>query len=139
MGGGRCILPPIFLPPKLTKGECFMTNPMNIYQDEKQKEDFVMIQGFVKSVTMHDTYASVSFKVNSEDSGPTAELISVMCFGNGCGINYKKLVEHTKGRFLTIFAVARFYNGKMNYVARAISIAPREFKELYDTSAMAEE
>lgn len=116
-----------------------MINPMNIYQDKEKNEEFVMIQGFVKSVTMHPTYASVSFKVNSEDSGPTAELISVMCFGTGCGINYKKLVEHTKGRFLTIFAVKRFYNGKMNYAARAISIAPREFKELYNTSAMAEE
>ena len=57
----------------------------------------------------------------------------------GAVLTTKKLVEHTKGRFLTVFAVARNYNGKTSYVARAVSIVPREYKELCNNSAMVEE
>lgn len=102
-----------------------MLNPYPIYQKEDEK--LVMIQGYVKSVTLQPSYASVSFKKDSDASGAECELISVMCFENKCGLNYKKLVQNTKGRFLTIVAVARSYNGKTSYVARAVSIAPKEF------------
>ena len=102
-----------------------MRNPYPIYQEDDEK--LVMIQGYVKSVTPHPTYNSVSFKKDSDDTGAECELISVMCFENKRGLNYKKLVQNTKGRFLTIVAVARSYNGKTSYVARAVSIAPKEF------------
>lgn len=103
-----------------------MKNPVAIYT--KPDEDFVMISGFVKSVTDHGTFNSVSFKIDSEASGIT-ELISVMCFDNPIGINFKKLVANSKGRFMTVFAVARPYDKGISYAARAISIAPHEFVE----------
>lgn len=103
-----------------------MKNPVAIYT--KPDEDFVMISGFVKSVVDQGSYNSVSFKVDSEASGVT-ELISVMCFDNPIGINFKKLVENSKGRFMTVFAVARHYGKGVSYAARAISIAPHEFVE----------
>lgn len=103
-----------------------MKNPVAIYT--KPDEDFVMISGFVKSVTDHGTFNSVSFKIDSEASGIT-ELISVMCFDNPIGINFKKLVANSKGRFMTVFAVARPYDKGISYAARAIAIAPHEFVE----------
>lgn len=112
-----------------------MKNPVAIYS--KNDEQFVMINGYVKSVTERDTYSSVSFKVDSDDKG-VSDLISVMCFENKCGINHKKLVADCKGRFLTVFAVERPYGAKKSYVARAISIAPKEFSEQNSTSAFAD-
>ena len=88
-----------------------------------------MIQGYVRSVTDQGTYNSVSFLINSENRGPTTPLISVMCFDNESGINFEKLSERTKGRFVSIFAEERFHNDKKSYKALAISIAPKEFKE----------
>lgn len=103
-----------------------MKNPINIYT--KNDEKFVMISGFVKSVTNQDSYNSASFKIDSESKGVT-DLISVMCFDNKLGINYKNLIADCTGRFVTIFAVARSHDDKVNYIARAISIAPKEYKE----------
>lgn len=105
-----------------------MKNPVAIYTKSDEHEDFVMISGFVKSVVDQGSYNSVSFKVDSEASGVT-ELISVMCFENKCGIDFKKLVANSKGRFMTVFAVARPYGKGVSYAARAISIAPHEFVE----------
>ena len=106
-----------------------MYNPIRLFTGTEK--EFVMIQGYVRSVTesKNREYNSVSFLVNSANRGPKAPLISVMCFDNTTGINFKKLTENTKGRFLTIFAEARQYNGKTSYKAVAISIAPTEFKE----------
>ena len=115
-----------FLSKNLKKGDGCMKNPVAIYT--KPDEDFVMISGFVKSVTDQGTFNSVSFKIDSEASGIT-ELISVMCFDNPIGINFKKLVANSKGRFMTVFAVARPYKKGFTYTARAISIAPHEFVE----------
>ena len=115
-----------FLSKNLKKGDGCMKNPVAIYT--KPDEDFVMISGFVKSVVDQGSYNSVSFKVDSEASGIT-ELISVMCFDNPIGINFKKLVANSKGRFMTVFAVARPYDKGISYAARAISIAPHEFVE----------
>ena len=115
-----------FLSKNLKKGDGCMKNPVAIYT--KPDEDFVMISGFVKSVVDQGSYNSVSFKVDSEASGVT-DLISVMCFENKCGIDFKKLVANSKGRFMTVFAVARPYRKGVTYTARAISIAPHEFVE----------
>ncbi len=106
-----------------------MYNPINLYTGTEK--DFVMIQGYVRSVTesKKGDYNSVSFLVNSENRGPTAPLISVMCFDNGTGVNFKKLTEYTKGRFVTFFAEKRLFEGKKSYKAIAISIAPKEIKE----------
>ena len=105
-----------------------MKNPVAIYTKPDEHEDFVMISGFVKSVVDQGSYNSVSFKVDSEANGVT-DLISVMCFENKCGIDFKKLVANSKGRFMTVFAVARPYGKGVSYAARAISIAPHEFVE----------
>ena len=106
-----------------------MINPIRLYTGTK--ENYVMIQGYVRSVTesKKGNYNSVSFLVDSNKRGPRARLISVMCFDNDTGINFKKLTEHTKGRFVTFFAEERIYEGKTSYKAIAISIAPKEFKE----------
>lgn len=108
---------------------CNMYNPIRLFTGTEQK--FVMIQGYVRSVTesKRGDYNSVSFLVNSINRGPKAPLISVMCFDNTIGINFKKLTDNTKGRFVTIFAEVRRYEGKISYKAIAISIAPTEFKE----------
>lgn len=106
-----------------------MINPIRLYTGTK--ENYVMIQGYVRSVTesKKGNYNSVSFLVDSNKRGPRARLISVMCFDNDTGINFKKLTEHTKGRFVTFFAEERIYEGKTSYKAIAISIAPKEIKE----------
>ena len=107
-----------------------MYNPIRLYTGTEEKE-FVMIQGFVRSVTesKKGDYNSVSFLLNSANRGPKAPLISAMCFENDIGINFKKLTENTKGRFVTIFAEVRYFEGKKSYKAIGISIAPKEFKE----------
>ena len=106
-----------------------MINPIRLYTGTK--ENYVMIQGYVRSVTesKKGNYNSVSFLVDSNKRGPRARLISVMCFDNDTGINFKKLTEHTKGRFVTFFAEERIYEGKTSYKAIAISIAPKVFME----------
>lgn len=106
-----------------------MYNPIHLFTGTEK--DFVMIQGYVRSVTESKKrdYNSVSFLVNSANRGRKAPLISVMCFENEIGINFKKLTENTKGRFVTIFAEVRYFEGKKSYKAIAISIAPKEFKE----------
>ena len=106
-----------------------MYNPIRLFTGTEQK--FVMIQGYVRSVTesKKGDYNSVSFLVNSENRGPKAPLISVMCFDNQIGINFKKLTNNAKGRFITFFAEERYFGGKTSYKAIAISIAPNEFKE----------
>ncbi len=117
-----------FLSKNLKKGDGCMKNPVAIYTKPDEHEDFVMISRFVKSVVDQGSYNSVSFKIDSEASGVT-DLISVMCFENKCGIDFKKLVANSKGRFMTVFAVARPYGKGISYAARAISIAPHEFVE----------
>ena len=104
-------------------------NPIKIFQKDNVKEEYYVFSGYVKSVTDQGTYNSVSFKANSEDSGIDAPLVSVRCFAQTIGVNHKKLVENAKGRFVTIFAISSFYNGKTNYIARHIVLAPREFTE----------
>lgn len=104
-------------------------NPIKIYQKDDAKEEYYVFSGYVKSVTDRVSYNSVSFKVNSKDSGIDAPLISVRCFEQKIGVNHKKLVENAKGRFVTIFAISSFFEGKTNYIARHIVLAPREFTE----------
>ena len=104
-------------------------NPIKIFQKDDVKEEYYAFSGYVKSVTDQGSYNSVSFKVNSEDCGIDAQLISVMCFEQKIGVNHKKLVENAKGRFVTIFAVSNIYQGKVKYIARHIILAPREFTE----------
>ena len=104
-------------------------NPIKIFQKDNVKEEYYVFSGYVKSVTDQGTYNSVSFKANSEDGGIDAPLVSVRCFEQKIGVNHKKLVENAKGRFVTIFAISSFYNGKTNYIARHIVLAPREFAE----------
>lgn len=104
-------------------------NPTPIYQKYGVNEEFFVFTGYVKSVTDRVTYNSVSFKVNSEDGGIDAPLISVRCFEQRIGVNHKKLVENAKGRFVTIIAVPSVYKGKTSYIARHIVLAPREFTE----------
>ena len=104
-------------------------NPIPIYQKPNEREEFVVFTGYVKSVTDQGRYNSVSFKVNSDDCGIDAPLVSVMCFEQKIGVNHKKLVESAKGRFVTIFAVSNIYQGKVKYIARQIVLAPREFIE----------
>lgn len=104
-------------------------NPIKIFQKDNVKEEYYVFSGYVKSVTDQGTYNSVSFKVNAEDSGIDAPLVSVMCFEQKIGVNHKKLVESAKGRFVTIFAVSNIYQGKVKYIARQIVLAPREFTE----------
>ena len=102
-------------------------NPIPVYQKPNTKEEFVIFTGYVKSVTDQGTYNSVSFKVNSNDSGDEVPLVSVRCFEQKYGVNHKKLVEDTKGRFLVVLAIKNFYNGKTDYIARHICVAPKEF------------
>lgn len=104
-----------------------MYNPIHLYTDTEK--DYVMFQDYVRSVTDRGTYNSVSFLANSNNRGPKAPLVSVMCFENDTGINFKKLTDHTKGRFVTIFAEERIFGGKKSYKAIGISLAPKEFKE----------
>ena len=104
-------------------------NPIKIYQKDNIKEEYYVFSGYVKSVTDQGTYNSVSFKANSEDSGIDAPLVSVRCFAQTIGVNHKKLVENAKGRFLVVLAIKNFYNGKTDYIARHIVLAPREFTE----------
>ena len=104
-------------------------NPTPIFQKSGVHEDFYILSGYVKSVTDRGSYNSVSFKVNSEDVGINAPLISVRCFEQRYGVNHKKLVANAKGRFVTILAVSSEYNGKTNYIARHIVLAPTEFCE----------
>ncbi len=105
-------------------------NPTPIYQKIGVNEEFFVFTGYVKSVTDQGSYNSVSFKVNAEDSGIDAPLISVMCFEQKIGVNHKKLVESAKGRFVTIFAVSNIYQGKVKYIARHIVLAPKEYTEV---------
>ncbi len=104
-------------------------NPIKIFQKDNVKEEYYVFSGYVKSVTDQGTYNSVSFKANSEDSGINAPLVSVRCFAQTIGVNHKKLVENAKGRFLVVLAIKNFYNGKTDYIARHIVLAPREFTE----------
>ena len=104
-------------------------NPIKIFQKDNVKEEYYVFSGYVKSVTDQRTYNSVSFKANSEDSGINAPLVSVRCFAQTIGVNHKKLVENAKGRFLVVLAIKNFYNGKTDYIARHIVLAPREFTE----------
>ena len=104
-------------------------NPIKIFQKDNVKEEYYVFSGYVKSVTDQGTYNSVSFKANSEDSGIDAPLVSVRCFAQTIGVNHKNLVENAKGRFLVVLAIKNFYNGKTDYIARHIVLAPREFTE----------
>ena len=104
-------------------------NPIKIFQKDNVKEEYYVFSGYVKSVTDQGTYNSVSFKVNSDDCGIDAPLVSVRCFAQTIGVNHKKLVENAKGRFLVVLAIKNFYNGKTDYIARHIVLAPREFTE----------
>ena len=108
-------------------GVVLMYNPIRL--NTGTEKDFVMFQDYVRSVTDRGSYNSVSFLANSNIRGKDAPLVSVMCFENDIGINFKKLTEHTKGRFVTIFAEVRYFDGKKSYKAVGISLAPKEFKE----------
>ena len=105
-----------------------MFNPIRLFTGTEK--EFVMIQGYVRSVTDRGSYNSVSFLADSNNRDPKAPLVSVMCFDNAKGINYKKLTRYTKGRFVTFFAEVRYKDdGTPTYKAIGISIAPTEFKE----------
>ena len=104
-----------------------MINPTKVYQKENEREEFYVFSGYVKSVTDRGRYNSVSFKVDSNDSGDEVPLVSVRCFEQKYGVNHKKLVEDTKGRFLVILAIKNFYKGKTDYIARHISLTPKEY------------
>lgn len=105
-----------------------MFNPIRLFTGTEK--EFVMIQGYVRSVTDRGSYNSVSFLADSNNRDPKAPLVSVMCFDNTTGINYKKLTRYTKGRFVTFFAEVRYKDdGTPTYKAIGISIAPTEFKE----------
>lgn len=104
-------------------------NPTPIYQKPNVQEEFFVFTGYVRSVTDRGKYNSLSFKINSEDGGIDAPLISVRCFEQTVGVNHKKLVENAKGRFVTVLAVKNVFKGKTDYIARYICIAPREFSE----------
>ena len=69
-------------------------NPIKIFQKDNVKEEYYVFSGYVKSVTDQGTYNSVSFKVNSDDCGIDAPLVSVRCFAQTIGVNHKKLVEN---------------------------------------------
>lgn len=105
-----------------------MINPIRLYTGTEK--EFVMIQGYVRSVTDRGSYNSVSFLAYSNVRGDKAPLVSVMCFDNTTGINFKALTRYTKGRFVTFFAEVRYKeDGTPSYKAVAISIAPKEFQE----------
>ena len=105
-----------------------MFNPIRLFTGTEK--EFVMIQGYVRSVTDRGSYNSVSFLADSNNRDPKAPLVSAMCFDNTTGINYKKLTRYTKGRFVTFFAEVRYKDdGTPTYKAIGISIAPTEFKE----------
>ena len=105
-----------------------MFNPIRLFTGTEK--EFVMIQGYVRSVTDRGSYNSVSFLADSNNRDPKAPLVSVMCFDNTTGINYKKLTRYTKGRFVTFFAEVRYKDdGTPTYKAIGISIAPTEFEE----------
>lgn len=105
-----------------------MFNPIRLFTGTEK--EFVMIQGYVRSVTDRGSYNSVSFLADSNNRDPKAPLVSVMRFDNTTGINYKKLTRYTKGRFVTFFAEVRYKDdGTPTYKAIGISIAPTEFKE----------
>lgn len=87
-----------------------------------------LVQGYVQNVVDRIDYNSVSFKIDSTKPISRENSISVMCFENDTGIDFKKLTAHTKGRFLTIIATKREFLGRTSYKALAISIAPREFQ-----------
>lgn len=108
-------------------GVVLMYNPIKI--NAGTGKEFVMVQGYVRSVADRGSYNSVSFLVNSQNRGPEAPLVSVMCFDNTKGINFKKLTTYVKGRFVTFFAEVRHHEGITSYKALAISIAPTEFRE----------
>ena len=99
------------------------------YVKESLKKEFVLFRDYVRSVTNRGSYNSVSFLANTNIRGNKAPLVSAMCFENDTGLDYKKLTEHTKGRFVTIVAEVRYKDGKKSYKAIGVSIAPKEFKE----------
>lgn len=106
-----------------------MLNPIRLYTGTEEKE-FVMVQGYVRSVTDRGSYNSVSFLADSNIRGKDAPMVSVMCFDNSTGINFKKLTTYTKGRFVTFFAEVRYKeDGTPSYKAIAISIAPKDYVE----------
>lgn len=109
------------------KETCFMLNPTSLYTGTEK--EFVLFRDYVRSVTDRGSYNSVSFLANSNIRGKDAPLVSAMCFENNTGIDFKKLTEHTKGRFVTIVAEVRYKDGKKSYKAIGVSIAPKEFKE----------
>ena len=65
-----------------------MYNPIRL--NTGTEKDFVMFQDYVRSVTDRGSYNSVSFLANSNIRGKDAPLVSVMCFENDIGINFKK-------------------------------------------------
>ena len=60
-----------------------MFNPIRLFTGTEK--EFVMIQGYVRSVTDRGSYNSVSFLADSNNRGPQAPLVSVMCFDNAKG------------------------------------------------------
>ena len=57
-----------------------MFNPIRLFTGTEK--EFVMIQGYVRSVTDRGSYNSVSFLADSNNRDPKAPLVSVMCFDN---------------------------------------------------------
>ncbi len=102
-----------------------MINPTPIYIDGS-KDRFVKFSGYVKSVTPEPTFSYVGLKSNTEAESP---LVFVKCFANPYGVNHKKLVANSKGRFIVILAERVMYNGKDYYNAKDITLGPREFAE----------
>lgn len=103
-----------------------MKNPIR-FETEKDKYLY-LFHGYVQNVVDRSSYNSVSFKIDSTKPISRENSISVMCFENDTGIDFKKLTARTKGRFLTIVAEKREFNGVTSYKSFAISIAPKEFQ-----------
>lgn len=103
-----------------------MKNPIRFKTEAG--EYLYIVQGYVQNVVDRKSYNSVSFKIDSTKPISRENSISVMCFENDTGIDFKKLTARTKGRFLTIIAEKREFNGVTSYKSLAISIAPREFQ-----------
>lgn len=111
-----------------------MKNPIRFKTEAG--EYLYLVQGYVQNVVDRKSYNSVSFKIDSTKPISRENSISVMCFENDTGIDFKKLTARTKGRFLTVIAEKREYKGIISYKALAISIAPKEFQaETHPVSA----
>ena len=87
-----------------------MINPIRLFTGTEK--EFVMIQGYVRSVTDRGSYNSVSFLADSNNRGAKAPLVSVMCFDNTTGINYKKTDPIYQGQIRHILCRGSIQRGR---------------------------